>query len=76
MGIARAREHYDLWERENQDGVPYEDMRGFQSYRRLRKRMNTELYGYDFARQFGPEAMQKLPSTPVADLTFEQIGLE
>lgn len=76
VGIARAREHYDLWERENQDGVPYEDMRGFQSYRRLRKRMNTELYGYDFARQFGPEAMQKLPSTPVADLTFEQIGLE
>lgn len=78
VALWRAHKHRNLWEDQNNEGVKYEDMRAFRSYQRLRKRYNTELFGYNFAKQFAtPDntAFPVLPSTPVTSLTFEKIGM-
>lgn len=75
----RANYHYRLWSKWNEEGLTYDGMPKFVSYRRLRKRWLTEQFGYDYAKQFETEhtkAFRPLPSTPVSSLTFEKIGLE
>ncbi|UVK59617.1 hypothetical protein SEA_SURVIVORS_44 [Gordonia phage Survivors] len=71
--------HRDQWDQENADGVPYSERRGFQSYKRLVKRYNTELYGVEFGRSFDDDkdhGFDPLPSTPVNTLDLSKIGVE
>lgn len=75
----RVDYHHKLWSKWNEEGLTYDEMPKFVSYRRLRKRWLTEEFGYDYACQFNGEqtkAFKPLPSTPVSSLTFNKIGLE
>ncbi|QGJ92154.1 hypothetical protein PBI_LAUER_46 [Gordonia phage Lauer] len=75
----RSRYHYDLWTQWNDEGLLYEEMPKFVSYQRLRKRWNTEMFGYEYAKQFetpANRAFRPLPSVPINSLTFEKIEVE
>ena len=78
IALVRSRRHYDKWRQQDAEGVLYEDMQRFVSYRRLRKRLHTEVDGFEFAQRFASAesgAFHPLPSTPVRQLTFEKIGI-
>lgn len=75
----RSLKHYKRWVSQDESGTFYRDMQRFVSYQRLRKRLHTEVYGYEYALTYATDdnkAFHPLPSTPVTSLTFSKIGLE
>lgn len=75
----RVYYHHKLWTKWNEEGLTYDEMPKFQSYRRLRKRWLAERFGHEYALQFEggkDRAFPELPSTPIQHLDFSKIGIE
>ena len=79
--LCNARKHYDKFMQQDEDGVLYSGM-PFTSYRRVRKRLHTEVFGVQYAEQFSDpnsgksdhRAYKPLPAVNVNSLTFAPIG--
>lgn len=76
-----ARKFHDKFSQQDDDGVPYSEMT-FSSVRRLRKRWHTQMFGKEYADQFGRDtgksdfkAYKLLPHTHVDELDFSPIGI-
>lgn len=76
-----ARKTHRKYEQMNQDGVLYGEQ-SFVSQLRVRKRLNTEWHGYDFAQQFdggdrlsgsNTVAFKPLPSCHISTLDFSAL---
>lgn len=80
-GLHIARQWHDRIQELDEKEVPYGDM-PFSSFRRVRARWHTQVYGYEYAKQFeGGErsnhrkAMKPIPETWTRDLDFTPIGV-
>jgi hypothetical protein len=80
-GLHIARGWHDRILDLDEAGVPYGDM-PFSSFRRVRARWHTQVYGYDYALQFAggartthAKAMRPIPDTWTDDLDFSVIGV-
>ena len=81
-GIWIARKHHTKFTEMDKQGKLYSEMT-YTSYRRLRKRWHSEMFGYDYAQQFADydsprsdhRAYKPLPDTTVQALDFTPIGL-
>lgn len=81
-GVRLSRMWFDRISKLDDEGVLYGDMK-FASYRRVRARWHTQVYGEEFARQYeGGTYNPKLgkiykliPPTYTGDLDFKPIGL-
>lgn len=77
-----SHKHHAKYAQQDAEGVLYSGM-PFTSYRRLRKRWHTEMFGYEHADQFSDlttgksdhRAYRPLPDTHVDDLDFTPIGI-
>lgn len=80
--LKNAQSYYRRYKELNDEGFRYGD-HSFGSHLTPRKRMNTEIYGYEFAKQFeggtrlGPSAARAskpLPSVTLDELSLDKLG--
>lgn len=81
-GVKLSRTWHDRITQLDKDGVKYGDMK-FASYRRVRARWHTQVYGLEYAKQFeggtyNPrlgKVYHPIPETRTNDLDFSPIGI-
>lgn len=81
-GVFLSRNWYDRISKLDDEGVKYGDMK-FASYRRVRARWHTQVYGEEYAQQFAGgtynprlgKIYKLIPPTYTDDLNFSPIGM-
>lgn len=81
-GVRLSRMWHDRILKLDEDEIPYGDMK-FSSYKRVRRRWHTQMFGLDFAQQFAGgtyskdgKAYRPIDPVHVDELTFSPLGLD